>query len=235
MTITTRTSKGSELTYAELDANFTDLRDGVGMMVPKTQGTGIKVDSLGTPTFPWHDLHSSLHTDINTPATVPVFIEYQGTIHARQFDVNDEAFIEFHMPHDYAMGTEVFIHGHWSHNGTTVTGGTVSWTFELSYAKGHGQAAFSSPKLVTATQTASTTQYMHMVAETSMTAATESSTAFAVALMEPDAVLMCRVYLSANNMTVSGGGVPAPFLHFVDLHYQSTNVGTKNRAPNFWG
>jgi hypothetical protein len=133
------------------------------------------------------------------------------------------------------MGTEIFIHGHWSHNGTAVTGGTVSWTFELSYAKGHGQAPFSAPKLITATQAASATQYMHMVAETSMTAATESATAFNVALMEPDAVLMCRVYLSANNMTVSGGGVPSPFLHFVDLHYQSTNIGTKNRAPNFWG
>jgi hypothetical protein len=52
--------------------------------------------------------------------------------------------------------------------------------------------------------------------------------------METDAVLMCNVHLSANNMTVSGGGVPAPFLHFVDVHYQSTNVGTKNRAPSFW-
>lgn len=235
MTITTRAGKGSELTHNELDVNFTDLRDGVSMMLPKTQGVGIKVDSLGTPTFPWHDLHSTLHTDASTPATLPAFVTYRNGIKGRQFDVNDEAFIEFHLPHDYVMGSEIFIHAHWSQAATTVTGGSTSWTFELSYAKGHDQAAFSATKLITATQNANTTQYQHMVAETSMTAVTESATAFAVGIMEPDAVLMCRVYLSANNMTVSGGGVPAPFLHFVDLHYQSTNVGTKNRSPSFWG
>lgn len=235
MTITTRSGKGSEVTWAELDTNFTDLRDGVALQVPKTQNSGIKVDSLGTPSYAWHDLHSTIHTDVSTPATLPTFTVYQGNIHARQFDVNDEAYIEFHMPHDYVMGSDVFIHAHWSHNGALVTGGSVSWTFELSYAKGHQQAAFSATKLITATQNASTTQYMHMVAETAMTASTESATAFDNEIIEPDAVLMCRVYLSANNMTVSGGGVPNPFLHFVDLHYQTTNVGTKNKSPNFWG
>jgi len=235
MTITTRSGKGTALTHAEIDTNFTDLRDGLNLMVPKAQGYGVKVDSLGTPTFPWHDLHSTIHTDASTPATLPSFVTYRNGIKGRQFDVNDEAFIEFHIPHDYVMGSEIFIHSHWSHAATTVTGGSVSWTFELSYAKGHDQAAFSATKLITATQNANSTQYQHMVAETSMTAVTESATAFAVGIMEPDAVLMCRVYLSANNMTVSGGGVPAPFLHFVDLHYQSTNIGTKNRSPNFWG
>jgi len=44
-----------------------------------------------------------------------------------------------------------------------------------------------------------------------------------------------RVYLSANNMTVSGGAVPDPFLHQVDIHYQSTAIGTKKRFPSFWG
>jgi hypothetical protein len=128
----------------------------------------------------------------------------------------------------------MFIHAHWSHNGALVTGGSVSWTFELSYAKGHDQQEFSASKLITATQLASSMQYRHMIAETSMTATTESATAFAVAQMEIDAILMCRVFLSANNMIVSGGGAPAPFLHFVDMHYQSTNIGTKNKAPNFW-
>lgn len=234
MAITLRSVKGSALTHAELDTNFTDLRDGVNLMVPKTAGSGIKVDSLGTPTYPWHDLHSTLHTDANATATMPSFVPYRGGIKSRQFDVNDEAFIEFHLPHDYVMGSEIFIHSHWSHNSTLVTGGSVSWTFELSYAKGHNQAAFTAPINVTVTQNPSTTQYQHMVAETSMTSATGSATSFAVGLMEPDGVLMCRVYLSANNLTVSSGVAPAPFLHFVDLHYQSTSVGTKNKMPNFW-
>ena len=35
MTITTRAGKGSALTHNEQDANFTDLRDGIGAQVPK--------------------------------------------------------------------------------------------------------------------------------------------------------------------------------------------------------
>jgi len=43
-----------------------------------------------------------------------------------------------------------------------------------------------------------------------------------------------RLYLSANNITVASGSVPAPFLLEADIHYQSTNIGTKQKAPNFY-
>jgi hypothetical protein len=26
----------------------------------------------------------------------------------------------------------------------------------------------------------------------------------------------------------------APFLHYVDIHYQSTGIGTKQKSPPFW-
>jgi hypothetical protein len=233
MSITTRAAKGSRLTHAELDTNFTDLRDGVALMVPKAAGSGIKVDSLGTPTYAWHDLHSVLHTDPGQPTT-PDFVTYRGGIKARQFAENDEAYIEFHIPHDYVPGTEILIHAHWSHTGALVTGGSVTWGFEISYAKGHTQQAFSEPILVTVAQNASTTQYMHMIAETTMTSEAGGLTTLPIGDMEVDGVLNCRVYLDSNDMTVSGGGVPLPFLHFVDLHYQSTNVGTKNKVPSFY-
>lgn len=234
MTITTRAAKQSQLTFNELDENFTDLRDGVNIMLPKTQGYGIKVDSLGTPTFPWHDLHSTIHTDPES-AIKPTFATYNGTIKGRQFTEGDEAFIEFHLPHDYAMGTEIFIHAHWSHNATTVTGGAVTWGFELIYAKGHNQDAFDTPIFVSVAQSASVVRYQHLVAETTMTSTSGSGTTFPVATMEPDGIIMCRLYLDSNDITVSSGGIPEPFLHFVDLHYQSTSIGTKNKSPNFWG
>ena len=69
MAITTRDAKGAALTWAELDENFTDLRDGVNIMVPKTQNSGIKVDSLGTPTYPWHDIIGHLFVDYKTLIT----------------------------------------------------------------------------------------------------------------------------------------------------------------------
>ena len=46
--------------------------------------------------------------------------------------------------------------------------------------------------------------------------------------LEIDGVILTRVKLSANNSGVQ------PFLLFCDIHYQSTNIGTKNRAPNFY-
>lgn len=234
MAITTRTQKGSALTHAELDQNFIDLRDGKNLMIPKDMNSGMKVDSEGTPTYGWHDLHSTIHTDPGSPLA-PTFETYRGQIKGRSFDLNDEAFVEFHIPHDYVMGSNIFIHAHWSHNSTLVTGGSVTWGFELVYAKGHNQAAFGNPVIVTVADYASTTQYQHMVAEVMFTSPTGSAVSLPVNDIEIDGVIMCRFFLDSNDMTVSGGGVPNPFVHFVDLHYQSTNAPTKNRAPNFWG
>lgn len=31
--------------------------------------------------------------------------------------------------------------------------------------------------------------------------------------------------------TVTGGSF---FIHYVDIHYQSTNLGTKQKSPDFW-
>lgn len=233
MAITLRSTKGSELTHNELDQNFIDLRDGVNIMVPKDQNSGIRVDSTGTPTYPWHDLRSTLYADHANPGTEPTFAVYRGGLRARQFDVADEAYIEFHIPHDYVMGSELFIHNHWSHNDNGVTGGTVTWGFEITYAKGHNQAAFPAPILVSVTQAASLTQYQHMIAETSITSVSGSSTSLVVGDIEVDGLIMVRVWLDSNNIT-STNPQPAPFLHFVDIHYQSTNIGTKNKSPGFW-
>lgn len=236
MAITTRQSKGAELSWAELDTNFTDLRDGVDMKLPSGQTDGIKVDSLGTPSFPWIDVHSTLHTD-PLSANSPAFVAYHGNVKARQFDVGDEAFIEFHIPHEYLMGSEVFIHAHWSIDSATVVSGTVTWLFELLYAKGHNQQSFAGPtKMVSVSETASLIQHQHMVAETSITSVSGSSTSFPVGDFEPDGVIMCRVTLDANNI-VDSVEQPKPFLHFVDLHMQSTGIGTKHKNPNptFWG
>jgi hypothetical protein len=132
------------------------------------------------------------------------------------------------------MGSDIYIHAHWSHNSSTVTGGSVTWGFEMLYAKGHNQQAFGATSVnVTVLQNASLVKRQHMVAETVITAGTAGPTTFDISQMEPDGIFMCRVFLSANTITDSVAQ-PKPFLHFVDLHYQSTNIGTKNKSPSFW-
>ena len=231
MTITTRAGKGSELTWNELDTNFTDLRDGVAIQVPKTQNSGIKVDSLGTPTYPWHDLIGTLEVygDVGDASR----LAYRGGIKVLQCDVQDQAYIDFHLPHDYVMGSNIYIHTHWSHNSATVTGGSVTWAFEMIYAKGHDQSAFSAPVTASVVQSASTTQYQHMVAETLASTSGGAADLLDTDNLEPDGLILCRVYLDSNDITDSVTQ-PSPFLHAVDVHYQSTTVGTKQKSPDFW-
>lgn len=233
MSIILRSEKGSELSHAEMDNNFTELRDiPNGKVFPKTKGVGIKVDTA-SPDYGWHDLFAYTYID-TTSVNPPTFEPYSGGIKEFQFSESAEMLCRWHIPHDYAPGTDMFIHVHWSHNLSTVTGGTVTWAWEAIYSKGHNQAAFSSPKVVSVVQTASTTQYQHMVAETALSVTGGSVTQLNTDDLEPDGLILCRFYLDSNDISVSGGPVPNPFVHFIDLHYQTTGVPTKQKAPDFW-
>jgi len=196
--------------------------------------TGIGVEPAA-PTYPWHDLLGEV-TAKTTGVGAPTFTTYQGNVKQFQFDeaTTDEIFINYHMPHDYVLGTDLFIHYHWSHIATTVTGGTVTWRVEPSYAKGHNQAAFGAPFNLDLSPTASTIQYRHMLSEVQLSTPGGGATQLDTSLLEPDGLILVRITIQANNITVSSGLVPKPFLHFVDLHYQSTNIGTKQKAPNFY-
>jgi hypothetical protein len=199
------------------------------LVLAKTSGVGIKVDAAGTPTFGWRDIIGQVVAR-GSPAVDPAFNIFRTPIRAYQFTVNDEVYIAYHLPHDYVPGTDLHLHAHWAHASATVTSGSVTWTFESTYAKGHNQAAFIAPLTTTAVQTASTTQYQHMVAETAISSTGGSATLIDNALFEPDGIIMVRVRLTANTMN----GTPEPFMFTCDLHYQSTNIGTKQKAPVFY-
>ena len=73
-----------------------------------------------------------------------------------------------------------------------------------------------------------------MIAEGGASVSGGSATQLDTDNLETDGLILGRMYVDSNDITVSGGGVPEPFIHFVDIHYQSTGVGTKQRAPDFW-
>ena len=73
-------------------------------------------------------------------------------------------------------------------------------------------------------------QYMHMIAENQLSASTPAADEIDTGLLEVDGVLLVRIALKANTMD-SGAD---PFMHFADIHYQSTQTATKNKAPNFY-
>lgn len=239
MAITYRNGLGRPLTEAELDQNF---REGDehpnGIKTRSTiplPGDGGIVFNPDNPTSGYHDLRATLQRDTDE-AVYPPLVAFRGGVKSLQFDVDvHSAYANFHIPHDYMPGSDLFIHVHWLHNSTTVTGGSVTWGFEATYSKGHQQEAFSAPIIVPVTQNASTTQYFHMIAETALSVSGGSGNQLNTDLIEVDGVVCTRLYLDSNDITVSAGQVPKPFAIFVDLHYQSTGIPTLNKEPSFYG
>ena len=234
MPIVFRSSKGSRLTSAEGDENVRILRDGERLQIPKAQGNGLRIGPDTDLTFGWSDLQCNLFVPDWTAPNAPSFEPYRGGIKQMCFAVNDEIQLSAHLNHDYAMGTDVYIHAHWSTNDAAITGGHITWGFELIYAKGHQQMAFTSSVVITEQQNALTTQYMHHICEAPASITGGSANLLDTAQLEVDGLIQGRAYLVANNLTYSGATQPCVFLHQIDIHHQSTGAPTKRRAPNFW-
>lgn len=181
-------------------------RDIIGKVIPKAVGAG-------------------------SPARAPYM---GGQLGQYAFAAGDAYDIEFHIPHDYVRGTDIHIHVHWSHNGTTISGNAV-FDFYHSYSKGHNQANFSAEKLLTftynTTSIAVTPQYRHRVDEIIMSGPAATATLMDRTLIEPDGLILMTCKLTTLP-TISAGG--KLFIHTVDIHYQSDNLATKNKAPDFY-
>lgn len=201
------------------------------LVLPKTSGIGIKVDTA-TPTFPWFDLEGVMLFD-PAGANSPDYTTYQTGISQMRFVANDQVTIVFHMPHDWAPGTDVQAHVHWSHNGTAVSGNAV-FTIGATYAKGHNQANFPATKTQTityaTTDITTTPQRRHRIDEIQLSDATGSGNYLNRGDFEPDGLILINVQLTTLP-TITGGDL---FVHHCDLHYQSTGIGTKQKAPNFY-
>ena len=203
--------------------------------MPKTSGSGIKVDTT-TPTYGWRDITGNV--TIRTAGANDPSHSLYGSTGIRQYVFNtvtmNEVFLEFHIPHDYVPGSELYIHAHWSQTtvdsgGTAGAPGACKWSFDAVYAKGHNQEAFpNTATTVSVTQTASATVRQHMIAEVQLT----TSGALGGNTIEPDGVILVRAWRNPADAadTLNQG----PFLHYVDLHYQSTNLATKQKAPSFY-
>lgn len=237
MTITTRAVKGSALTHNELDTNFTDLRDRPDVIVrPKTKGWGTKVDQT-TPTWPWRDLEGIVTPRASAPNAATLEI-YRGNIREWAFAAGDVSDNRFHLPHDYVPGSDLFFHVHWSHIGTAISGSIV-FTIYHTYAKGHQQAIFPAAKTLTMSLStpdiATIPQYRHMITEVQLSAASPGASEMDSDDIEVDGLILANVSVSTiPTITGSLGSINRPFIHCIDLHYQSTEIGTKGKAPDFW-
>ena len=134
--------------------------------------------------------------------------------------LNKFVHIDFPVPHDCVKGTDVFINVHWLSDGTD-TVDTVKWQWEISYAREQQVFDFYTPITVSAEQ-ASNGQYVHMVAE---------SVAINLPDLEPDSIIYARLLRVSNGGSDNSDGI---FMLKSAVHYQSTNIGTKNKSPDFY-
>lgn len=176
----------------------------------------------------WRDNIVEIKVDSSSP-NAPTLGAVRGGILAWQFFPNEltEAHSAFHIDHDYAMGTKLYLHVHWVC--TTANIGTVRWGFEYTVAKGHQQQGFPATTTVYLEQTTTGTPYMHYVGEVS-----EANAIDGLALgIEPDTVILCRLFRDGAHINDT---LEEPvFGLYLDLHYQADRATTPNKVPNFFG
>lgn len=216
------------------DINITD-----SITFVKTAGKGIKIDTT-SPDYGWHDLIGDISPKASGAGS-PTRTLYRGNLYDFAFGANDLCDLSYHIPHDYVPGTDIYIHVHWSHTGTAIYG-TASFTFYFTYAKGHNQADFPTDKNVVVTydtglaanaattNITNTPRYRHRVDEIIFTSAGGSASLLDNALLEVDGMILAMIKVTSLP-TITGGSL---FIHTVDIHYQSTGISTKQKAPNFY-
>lgn len=208
MTITTRSGKGSPLTYAEMDANLSqfDTKTADG----------------------WADIVSELYTR-TSPQAAGVNLFRDG-IYLYEFDVDGlrEVFANFHIPHAWKASTMVYPHMHFSVN--TNSSGVVRWNFEYTGARRHDSG---SSTIFGATQTISVdftidanSAHEHFVCEAPQDGGIAGTN------LEVDAMILMRVY---RDPTHPNDTFPdSVFGITADCHIEVDRAATPNRAPNFY-
>jgi len=209
------------------------LYTGRNLVIPKASGEGIKLDQ-DAPVYGWRDIIGAVAPKASGAGSPTRRVYAGGTLADYSFTTNDVCDFVYHIPHDYVPGTDLFFHVHWSHNGTSISGNAVFDVFH-SYSKGHNQAEFPAEKqlnLAVSTPNIGTVpRYRHRVDEIIMSGADATATLMDRDLVEVDGLILAT--LRMTTLPTIGSGFL--FIHTCDIHYQSSNMATVNKAPNFYG
>lgn len=182
-----------------------------------------KIEDMTDDEERWQDLLSDIGAGRAIGANAPSWATFRGGVSAYSFSASamNEVWFTAHIPHDYKPDTAIFPHVHWSTTGTNA--GVVRWGFEYTIAKGHTQEAFPATTTVYVEQAFNGTAYTHMIAEPTDAAAISSAS------LQPDTLIMCRLFRDAAHINDTQTG--AAFAFFADFHYQSDENLTTKRFP----
>ena len=183
----------------------------------------------------WKDLTSDLVARGGTSA--PTFNQV-GTsgFYAYEFTGNQlkEIYSNFHVLHDYAPGTDVYIHMHWLMGASGVGGQTVQWFFQAAYAKGYNQGAFNIQTPVNVnviTATSGLPIYEHMISEVQLSNNGGSGGLLNSANLQTDGIIMVHAW--RNGAGGSDSWNNSAWGLYMDLHYQVRKNSTLNKNYPF--
>lgn len=196
--------------------------------------TAIGIDGQDTPIltsdndYVWKDNISTFTIRAFTGGNNPTFGPITGNIQGLLFSPSNmnQVWCDYHITHDIALGTKIYPHIHWCP--ITNSTGVVRWGIEWTIAKGHGQGAFTAPQTIYLEHAVTQpSPLVHMVTEATDLQAILNSN------IEPDAMLKFRVFRDGSHPNDTfPDGVHA---WMADIHYQAARIGTKNKAPDFYG
>ena len=206
------------------------VKEAIEFIIGRRLATIEEMRELG---YGWKDLLSEATARATGPAAAP-YNAYRtaGTDSVYGYELDTTARVlsgQSHMPHDWAVGTKVYMHVHWGMNfGNAAAvvappGTPTPITFRLawSYARGYGVEAFSAPAGVDIAVTHSNIQYSHDIAEFS------DAQAILPDNCETDGLILWSVRRTT--------AAPAynPFVFMIDMHYQTDGRDTNERNRTF--
>lgn len=189
----------------------------------------------GAEYYGWKDLLGDV-TPKTSGGGSPQLATFRDGVRWFNYAAGDDGDMVFHIPHDYVPGTDLYLHPHWAHNGTNISG-SIDIRLHLTYSKGHQQAAFHDdvePHIVVSSlNLTNTPQYWHRIDEIKISQSGGSATLLNTDNIEVDGLIL--VHYDFDVIPTITGGSGKPFLFAFDLHYQASTPVTKNKAPPFYG
>lgn len=206
---------------------------------PHEKGAGAIMVDHDLPAYTWRDITGIIRPD-PIGANAPTLTTFRGgAVRSYAFGATDKIDCEFHIPHDLVCGPNcpsLYLHHHWSHNGTAISG-TLAATASTTYSKGHYEGTFPAEKTFAFSKStpniATIPRWVHGIEEVEIAKWGGSGSLYDMADIEPDGLLLVNFTVDTIP-TITGGSPNEPFILHLDLHYASTNIGTRNRSPNFW-
>lgn len=159
----------------------------------------------------------------NNPTFGTTFGSMQGLLFSAS--TMQQVWADITIPHDYAVGTEVFPKIDWMP--TTNGSGSVIWVIEYTIAKRDGTFSTTITPIVFSHSVTSGSQWKHMVTE-----ALVAGQGITSALLEPGATIKMRIYRDAASSSDTYNGTVSPWQ--ISLHYQVGQIGTRGRTSNYF-